>query len=271
MNKIAISVLTRGYEDVQLYQSLIDRNNLIFEHIISKSKFEFDNVIFHEGNISEEHIRYISEKSMCPLIFKDIRFCGDKTAFDNSRDVVNMDLCPPTELSNRWGVGYKHMCYFWSINLFSYLSDYEYVIRIDEDVMIQKFNASVLDRILDLKIQFSVPHICDYLDVPDVMIGIEKLTEQFIRRRDISKEINFSKVFAPYTNFMIVNLDYYRTNNLVMEYLQEVNLSHGIYSNRWGDATIWAMIIHLLDDKPFYEINDVVYYHGSHEITVNEI
>jgi hypothetical protein len=45
MNKIAITVLTRGYGNVSQYNSLIKRNTLIYENIISKSNFEFDMVI----------------------------------------------------------------------------------------------------------------------------------------------------------------------------------------------------------------------------------
>jgi hypothetical protein len=63
MNKIAITVLTRGYSNILQYDLLIKRNIFIYENIINKSNFEFDMIIFHEGNISQDHQNYISEKS----------------------------------------------------------------------------------------------------------------------------------------------------------------------------------------------------------------
>lgn len=270
MKKVTISVLTRGYDSLDGYDNLIHRNKCICEHILSKTNLEIDCIIFHEGNITDSHQKYISDESQVPLIFKNVKECGDKTAFDNSRDVINSELCPPTELSSQFPLGYKHMCYFWSINLFDYLLDYEYVIRIDEDVFIQEIDIRILESIIDQKIKFAAPYICPFLDHPDVMIGLEKLTKEFVETNNLKINGNISNVYAPNTNVMILNLDYYRNHTIIQNYLVEIKESHGIYSNRWGDATVWGIITQKLQEDPFYLCDDVVYFHDSHKHLVNK-
>jgi hypothetical protein len=270
MKKVTISVLTRGYDSLDGYDNLIHRNKCIREHILSKTNLEIDCIIFHEGNITDSHQKYISDESQVPLIFKNVKECGDKTAFDNSRDVINSELCPPTELSSQFPLGYKHMCYFWSINLFDYLLDYEYVIRIDEDVFIQEIDIRILESIIDQKIKFAAPYICPFLDHPDVMIGLEKLTKEFVETNNLKINGNISNVYAPNTNVMILNLDYYRNHTIIQNYLVEIKESHGIYSNRWGDATVWGIITQKLQEDPFYLCDDVVYFHDSHKHLVNK-
>jgi hypothetical protein len=64
MKKIAIAVLTRGYNDLESYNKLIARNVLIHDKLTINSKFDYDVVIFHEGNITEEHQAYISNNRL---------------------------------------------------------------------------------------------------------------------------------------------------------------------------------------------------------------
>ena len=273
-NKIAISVLTKGYSDVNRYQMLIDRNNSIFDKIVSTSKYEFDIIIFHEGNITSDHQNYISSKCKLPLIFKDVRESGNRKAFDINNDKVNMELCPPTQLSSWFSLGYKHMCHFWAIDLFEYLSDYKYTIRIDEDVLVNKFDSYVLNKIIDENIKLAVPLVCFYktghLDDPDVMVGLQKLTEEFYVKNNFNPRMEFKDIMCCYTNFMIADLDYFRNNKLIQSFLQDVDDSHGIYSNRWGDASTWGIIAHALMDEPVCILDTVEYYHGSHNLHVNK-
>lgn len=273
VGKIAISVLTKGYDDVQHYQMLIDRNNAIFNKIVNGSKYDFDLIIFHEGNITNEHQSYIASKSNLPLKFRDVRECGNGKAFSQDRNILNTELCPPNKLSSWFQLGYKHMCYFWSIDLFDYLSEYIYVIRIDEDVVVTKFDDSVLDNIVSGDIKFGAPLFCYYngkLDDPDVMIGLQKLTEDFYEKYNHKPPIKFDDILGCYTNFMILNLDYFKNNNLVQSYLKDVSDCNCIYSNRWGDASIWGIIVQALVDEPYYLLDMVEYYHGSHNRYVNK-
>ena len=54
-----IAVLTRGYPTISEYDQLIKRNIHISKNLNDKS---LDILIFHEGNITEEHQIYIKNK-----------------------------------------------------------------------------------------------------------------------------------------------------------------------------------------------------------------
>lgn len=56
-----------------------------------------------------------------------------------------MDLCYPTTLSNRFSLGYKHMCHFWSIDFLEYLKDYKYILRIDDDCLLNTFDTNIFN------------------------------------------------------------------------------------------------------------------------------
>lgn len=270
MKKVAIAVLTKGYNDLESYSKLITRNRLIHEKLVGKSNLEYDVIIFHEGNITAEHQDYISNKTELNLIFKDVKQTGDRSAFDNSKNIVNLELCPPTELSSGFPVGYKHMCYFWAINLFNYLSEYEYVIRVDEDVFIDEIDPTLVEEIIGSNIKFAVPYLCNALDHPDVIVGLDKLLQKVYEDSELIPRVDFRSICAPNTNFMILNLQYYRDNSLVQKFLREVDKSRGIYSNRWGDAPIWGVILYALQEEAFYVCSSISYYHESHSHHVNK-
>ena len=67
-----IAVLTRGYDRIEDYSLLIRRNKCIEINLIDKNT---DNLIFHEGNIREEHQQYIQTQTPnLNIIFKEILF-----------------------------------------------------------------------------------------------------------------------------------------------------------------------------------------------------
>lgn len=271
MKKVAISVLTRGYDDTSLYNTLITRNNFIYDNIITKSKLQFDMIIFHEGNITGEQQEHISRHSRAQLIFRDIKQYATKGAFDDSKNVYNMELCPPNEVSERFPIGYKHMCHFWSIDLFDYLSEYQYVIRIDEDCFVDRIDASLFEALIQQELKFAVPFVCPVLDDPNVIVGLEQLLDKFAKDNNLGLPVTYAEIKAPNTNFMILDLDFFKRHEIVQKFLLEIEKSHGIYSNRWGDAPIWGIILLALGGVDFYELRDVGYYHASHDHYVNRI
>ena len=68
--KSCIAVLTRGYEDESQYSMLIKRNRHIANNLNNKL---IDILIFHEGNINENHQLYIKKHTpKLTLIFINI-------------------------------------------------------------------------------------------------------------------------------------------------------------------------------------------------------
>lgn len=271
MNKIAISVLTKGYTNRNSYdKNLIKRNLLLEKLIVSQNLKNYDFIILHEGNISHDDQLYISQSTPnIKVIFWDIKNQTPKTAFNDSNNVLNHDLCPPNFLSNNFPLGYKHMCHFWSIDFLEYFKDYEYVIRIDEDCFVEEFNFDIIDKMDSEDIKLVSPYFQEQ-DVPQVIQGLEKLRDEFIKNNEITDYTNFNEIRCPYTNFMIMNVNKIKNNGLVSKFLQEVHDCNCIYSNRWGDLPIWGVILDMIFSKNEYvELRDIKYYHGSHNKKIN--
>ena len=100
-------------------------------------------------------------------------------------------------------------------------------------------------------------------------VNRREITKNFLIKRGLETLVDYKDIKAPNTNFMIINLKYFREHKLVQEYLQEIDKSHGIYSNRWGDAPIWGIILYILSGEAFFELSDTSYLHGSHNHYVN--
>ena len=257
----AIAVLTRGYDSNEKYNDLIKRNeaiyNLYYKNL--KNYTNYSVIIFNEGNIIPSQQEYIQLKTPnMPLIFTTINF------YQNFN--INNDLCPPTEVSNRFSIKYKNMCYFWSIDFLTYLGDYEYIIRIDEDCFIQNLDPHIIDSYKQNNIMFSSPFY-QTSDNEEVVVGMKTLFNKYLQDNNLVQK---NPLRMPYTNFMICNISYFKNNILVMNLLEKIKLSNCIFSNRWGDLPILGYILsYLIDSKYFIEDKTIKYYHGTHSMQIN--
>ena len=262
MTKVAIVVLTRGYNEIKDYKQLISRNRHIAMNFYLKlnNKEDYDIIIFHEGNIHVQHQNYIQSNSpRLPLIFKKVEFINKIT--------INNCLCPPTQLSSIFSIGYKNMCHFWSIDFLNYLSDYTYIIRIDEDCNILNIPTNLIELYNANNIMFSSAYYQGE-DDPNVTIGLDKFFNIFMEKNNIKPYKNSVK--CPYTNVMIVNVDYFNKNTVVQKVLKLIKETNCIFSNRWGDLPIWGYILsYLVDDKLYLKDDTISYIHGSHNKKIN--
>lgn len=248
-NKNAIVCLTRGYVNIDDYSKLIERNISINKHFNK----EYDIIIFNEGNIPIDHQEYIQNKTpYIKLIFITIPF------YNNTE---KNEICLPNILSNMFSLGYKNMCYFWSIDFLEYLKNYEYIIRIDEDCIINKIDKNIINNYKNHNIMFSSAYF-QGADSTKVTIGMEKLFDDYLKNNNLIKK---NELKCPYTNFMIINIPYFKNNKHVQNILQEIKNSNCIFSNRWGDLPIWGYILsYLINDQYYIEDKNISYIHGSH-------
>jgi hypothetical protein len=262
MQKNAIVVLTRGYNNHLEYRTLISRNRHISVNFYARLQDpeNYDVIIFHEGNITKEQQDYIQSQSpKLPLQFKSVQFYENNTK--------NYTLCPPTKTSESFSLGYKNMCYFWSINFLEYLKEYEYIIRVDEDCFIRNIPSDIIEKYTKNGIQFSSP----YFQGPDsgqVIVGMHKLFRRFVYEKQLTP--CKTTIQCPYTNIMIVNVQYFRNNSIVQEILGKIKECNCIFSNRWGDLPIWGYILTLLvEPEKYIEDKSISYWHGSHNKIIN--
>lgn len=256
--KDCIAVLTRGYNELIEYENLIKRNNHIDKNLKDKS---IDILIFHEGNILEEHQTFI--KYQTPLLkiqFIDIT----NIAFQTDKKDIPTDKELPF-----FSLGYRHMCSFWFIQFFDVVKKYDKLLRIDEDCFIDS-NVDDIFTQLD-KYLF----VCGRLsgDFDFVTKGLNNFSIDFIHRHN--KEYSFKTMSkkspsGPYTNLIGFSLNHIRNNTSFQKYIDEVDSSNMIYKRRWGDLPLWGEVIHYIFGNDTIKIdNTIKYYHESHSIYVN--
>lgn len=267
--KYCIAVLTKGYKEKVRYSLLIKRNKSIYNNIVQNSIYQFDIIIFHEGNILDKDQQYIrSHTPQMKLIFLNIK---KGLSFNDHNYKVNRNLCPPNNKSDKYHIGYKHMCRFWSIDFIDYLEKYDYIIRIDEDCIVKYFDELIINYIIDNKIYFCSPHFINQ-DNKNFIVGMESFWNCMIKKYGIKSYIkNYTDIICPYTNFMIFDMNVIKNNQLINNILNEIDSCGCIYSNRWGDLPIWGMIMStLFESEKFFCAKNIAYYHGSHHKYINK-
>ena len=255
INKLAIVVLTRGYTDIKKYEMLIQRNIAIDKNLTNKS---VDILIFHEGNILEPHQQYICK--FTPRL--NIQFiCIKEYAFKNEKNQIT-HYSP----SSCWDISYRHMCSFWFVDFWNYVENYDQILRIDEDCIID-FNVMQIFQML----QYKCAVYGEWkLDQDFVTLGLNKFTQGFLKENiQIMHQIPPHRPSGPYTNVIGLNLHFLRQNRLIKQYIEKVKMSENIYIYRWGDLPLWGEVLFYLCDKNRHIKTELIkYYHGSHDYFV---
>jgi hypothetical protein len=255
-NKLGIVVLTRGYEKKQDYKFLIMRNLSISKNLINKN---IPLLIFHEGNIQENHQKYILNSTPeLSIQFIDI----SKTAFQLSN--IPSNIYNPTKLFN---INYRHMCHFWFVDVWHYLKDYNKIIRIDEDCII-KFNIdNIFNKLTNLVAIYGKW-------VPEQEYVSHKLND--FTRETIKHIANLDKLppatiqsSGPYTNVMGLNLDLLNKNEYFLKYVDIVKKSGNIYIYRWGDLPLMGEVLRYFYPQLHLIDKNIKYFHGSHQKYIN--
>lgn len=254
-----IAVLTRGYKDMKSYNILIKRNKHISNNLNDKT---IDNLIFHEGNICEEQQLYI--KSQTPdlkiqfLDISSIAFLPEK------KDII-------IEKAHSVGLSYRHMCSFWFVNFFDAVTNYDKLLRIDEDCFIDS-NIDAIFYLLDKSVFVCASFFKDHWSVTE---GMNYFSLDFINRHRDSfrfKKTDKKSPEGPYTNVFGLSLKPIRDNTIFKNYKDDIDKSNMIYKRRWGDLPLWGEVIYYIfgDDAVIIDKN-IRYFHGSHRIYTNSL
>ena len=136
--KVAIVGLTRGYNgNLDKYNDLIKRNHSIYKNLNSKLKTPYNLILFHEGNISSHDQKYIKDNS--PELIEFISVV--EKLFKKFKDIEESD-------------GYKIMCKFQMYYIWDYVKEYDYIIRIDEDIFLNQIDLESIKYMENHKIDF---------------------------------------------------------------------------------------------------------------------
>lgn len=271
-----IVTLARGYEDVKQYNdTILRRNKSVRDHLYSIESCATGNcsavadmIIFHEGNINKTQQDYI--QSGTPDM--PIKFVNISAVFQHYHHVSN-PICPPSSVSQSFGPGYFSMCYFWFLKFQEYVSQYDWMLRIDADCILQvdsRRNIYYLKKNVHfaaakwLNLEGEEADNISERDGGSVVIGMRNLTQNFAFDHGIYDYIRTWR--GPYTNVMYINLEWLRRAQIISKYMSVVEESGCIYGNRWGDLPLWGAAIHIAKE-PTRRLN-LSYFHGSHDTLV---
>lgn len=261
MSKVAVVVLTRGYTNIHQYDSLIKRNISIAKNI-GVGVPPIDIVIFHEGNITPEHQQYIAKFTpSLKLIFT----CIKEHAFKEEKKEIQM-----YEPTRKFGLNYRHMCSFWFVDFWNYVQDYDMILRVDEDCIIN-FQIPELFYMLHDKAAVYGSWIKDHSFVTR---GLNQFTQQFIRNTipNVTGPVLQHNPSGPYTNVIGFNLTMLRENTLLQKYIQQVAASNNIYIFRWGDLPLWGeAFFYFCKPTTYIKSDRIKYFHGSHNTYVGDV
>jgi len=222
----AIICLTRGYDDLSKYDTLIARNDAIEKFFGTK----YPILIFHEGNITQVAQRYIIGGSDMNIQFHNI--------------------------ADRWTGGYEGMCRFYAWDIWDVCQYYDYILRIDEDCELQEITQDPFENIGDnvyLKsCYFAESHSETNATLPYVIEGLT----------GVPREEFYNDKFV-YTNVSLSSVRFWREGPAA-DILNRVALSVDQRKNRWGDLPILGSLLNIYAKGKVGTLTGMKYSHLSH-------
>ncbi len=247
--KIAVVALTRGYPNNQSqYQTLIKRNESIHRLINRHRDNPADIILFHEGNISDSDQDYIKSNSQ-----DEIKFVNVAKYFNKSNLILEGDA--------KFDLGYRMMCRFNMYHIWDEVTDYDYILRVDEDIEIRDFDPFVFEIMEEKKIKYLTGRF-----TKEYHVQTNKTLPVFLIE---NTKLNVKKVYNhrnPYTNFYASSVKFWNKEDVKL-LLEKIALSEQQIINRWGDHTVQGVLLNHENTK----INlfpKLEYSHISHDLVV---
>lgn len=229
--RCAFVTLIRQTKDETGYAGLLESSRRLRTSFALERDYE--HVLFHEAGFPVQHQEYVM--SMAPwIVFHDIS------------DVWNsneMERPPESEWNaTDRNAGYKHMCRFYAFQIFqvSRRIGLDVIMRIDDDVFALKkvdydpfrllwesgsdyaYGSVTRESHFHTEVTFQ-PWVRDYCR----SVVMEERCEEI----DVIESMFFDNVFA-------ATVDGFWRSREVLDFLDRVDKSQGIYVHRWGDAPI---------------------------------
>ena len=249
--KIGIVALVRGYNNFESYDQLIQRNKYLYENVKLKANHDYSYILFHEGNISLEGQEYIQEKTKFEIEFIDV-----KTCFEISQKLEDAALKESgREYAN--DKGYRLMCRFNTFYIWSYVKKFDYILRVDEDCLIEKFDENQFDIMYKSKIDFCVSQY----SIETHSYTNSSLPSFLVKNLNANDDSFYNHKF-PYTNVYISRVNFWLEPEINKK-LENIALSDEQYIYRWGDLPILGSYLNYFKSKVVF-FNFLQYKHLSH-------
>lgn len=281
MTKYGIFILTQNTAERKQYL----KTSLYFLFKNFNKKYNYPVIILHEGDYDEvskeEIVKSIRANHREFIQFKEI----DKADFDipSHIDKEKVEKSISYQPVPYWrNLKYRTMCYFWVKNFFKYTEGYDYVMRIDDDSIIEeplKDNLFEIMQSKDLVYMSNIVHI----DCGICNFGMKEMFEEifpsmkdkinsglfvkgnfgsdnpcFEKFKNVynllnheKKDVNSFELDMPlmyYNNFFITSTKFWK-QEIVQNAIQKIDVNGGIFYYRYGDAPIHTLLVTLLEPQ----------------------
>lgn len=279
MSKSAIFILTQNNIERKIYL----KTSLYFLFKNFNANYKYPVIILHEGDYDSDAIKDITlsirEECRYLLSFKKLDEGDFVVPAHIDKDRMNkcLELNPVPYWRNE---RYRSMCYFWIRHFFKYCKDYEYVMRIDDDGIIEepiKFDMFELLKEKDLNYVSNFLHIdcsmCNY-GMKEFFAKIkpekkDKIDELFMEQKLDNGNPYFAKFKSLYSalydkdykgdevllqmpimyynNFSITKTSIWNTPEIT-HMIDEIDKQGYMFYCRWGDGPLQTIIMKLYDN-----------------------
>jgi len=252
MAKVAIATLLKGIGTsfAQWKETLVIIRN---KSIIKNFKGKCDLIFFHEGNLHEEYMAKI--KSSVNFNIKFIEVPNFRLS-ESELSILKPDILDMGNVRT----GYSSMCKFWAYLFIDYLSEYDYVIRLDDDCIV----LNNMDKLIE---NLEKSYLCfPALGQEDLRHGLEDFMKMYFDKPVIEE----TRIDLPYTNFCGFNLNKIRRDKRILNFFREIENNQFIHKYAWTDTLLWGIIMkYLLKKEDWEEMKEIKYIHLSHLMYVN--
>lgn len=273
----AIFILTQNTIQRKVYL----KTSLYFLFRNFNSKYNYPVIILHEGDFDalsqNEIVLSIRKNHRHLVIFKEI----DKSDFELPEN-IDKELLEKT-INTRpvpyWrNMRYRLMCNFWMNHFIKYTEGYDYVMRLDDDSIIEEpINTDLFSIMKDKDLAYlsNIVHvdcgICNF-GMKNMFENIlpeklEKLNGGLFLKSKLSTSLSAYSKFKDlqtllnkpcigdvdmdmpimyYNNFFVTSTLFWKRDD-VKNVIDKINANGGIFYYRYGDAPLQTIIVTLLE------------------------
>ena len=247
--KIAIIALTRGYpNNKSKYDTLIKRNHGIYERINKLRDIPADLILFHEDDLSIEDQKYIQKKS------------PEKIKYINVSKYFKYETLK-LEGEEKFNLGYRQMCRFHMFHIWNEVNNYDYILRVDEDIEISDFDPYIFE-LMNLK---KITYLTGRFTKDTHRLTNQTLPPFLIENTNLNVKLIYNHR-NPYTNLYASSVDFWRQEDI--QYLiKKIATSDLQLINRWGDHTVQGIILNHKKER-IRLFPKLEYRHISHSLVI---
>lgn len=257
----------------------------LFKHF--NAQFQYPVVIFHEGDYDAKAQREIimSVRSSCRSLISFVALDADDFTLPDFVDKKKMEMCISAKPVPYWrNDKYRMMCRWWMVHMHKYAAGYDYVMRIDDDAIIEEpitrdlfawmqdkgytYTSNLVH--IDCGIccygmkEFFEQHFPDRKeeirkmfvkqDIPlrsvqfQPLLTLLSITQPRVNEKELPDTMSLWMPIMYYNNFFITKTSFWRQKE-VMDLVDKIDRDGSIFYYRWGDAPLQSIVAMLLS-KP---------------------